>query len=94
MKTRLCLAFALVVLAARPGRAQDIHVTFSNPALRVFQSYVLKAGDTARSVLVIANDATIEGHVEGDVLVVLGRAELRNTAVVDGSFVVMVVEKR
>jgi len=89
MKTRLCLAFALAVLAARPGRAQDIHVTFSNPALRVFQSYVLKAGDTARSVLVIANDATIEGHVEGDVLVVLGRAELRNTAVVDGSFVVV-----
>jgi uncharacterized RDD family membrane protein YckC len=88
MKTRLCLAFVFVALAAVPGRAQDVHVTFSNPALRVFQSYTLKAGETAQSVLVIANDATIEGHVTGDVLVVLGHAQLARTAVVDGSFVI------
>jgi uncharacterized RDD family membrane protein YckC len=88
MKARLCLAFALVTLAAGAAGAQDVQVTFSNPALRVFQSYTLKAGDTAQSVLVIANDATIEGHVEGDVLVVLGRAQLTSTAVVDGSFII------
>ena len=89
MKRRLCLAVAMVVLAGARGRAQDIQVTFANPALRVFQSYTLKAGETAQSVLVIANDATIEGHVEGDVLVVLGRAQLTSTAVIDGSFVVV-----
>jgi uncharacterized RDD family membrane protein YckC len=89
MKTRFCLALALLTLATLPARGQDVHVTFSNPALRVFQNYVLKAGDTAQSVLVIANDATIEGHVEGVVLVVLGHADLRNTAVIDGSFVVV-----
>jgi uncharacterized RDD family membrane protein YckC len=89
MKTRLSLAVVLLGLAAGAAGAQDINVSFSNPALRVFQSYTLRAGDTAESVLVIANDATIEGHVEGDVLVVLGRAQLASTAVIDGSFVVV-----
>jgi uncharacterized RDD family membrane protein YckC len=89
MKRRLSLAFVMLGLAGGAAGAQDINVSFSNPALRVFQSYTLRAGDTAESVLVIANDATIEGHVEGDVLVVLGRAELASTAVIDGSFVVV-----
>jgi len=85
----LCLSFVMLAVVAGTAAAQDIHVSFANPALRVFQSYTLRAGDTAESVLVIANDATIEGHVEGDVLVVLGRAQLASTAVIDGSFVVV-----
>ena len=35
------------------------------------------------------SDATIAGHVDGDVLVVLGEAQLASTAVIDGSFVVV-----
>ena len=89
MKTRLCLALAMIALGGVAGHAQDIEVTFSNPALRIFQSYTLRAGETARGVLVIANDATLEGHVDGDVLVVLGEARLASTAVVDRSFVVV-----
>jgi uncharacterized RDD family membrane protein YckC len=92
MKKRLYVALALVSLAVLPGRAQDFQgpdIRFSNPALRILQSYTLHPNETASGVLVIANDATIAGHVEGDVLVILGQAQLASTAVIDGSFVVI-----
>ena len=93
MKMRLCLAVAMMSIAVLPARAQDrnyIRISGEdNPALRILQSYTLKPDETARGVLVIANDALIEGHVEGDVLVVLGQAQLAGTAVVDGSFVIV-----
>jgi uncharacterized RDD family membrane protein YckC len=91
MKMPIVLALLIASLSGVSAGAQDAHVdiNFSNPAVRVLQRYTLAAGETANGVLVIANDATIAGHVEGDVLVVLGEAQLASTAVVDGSFVVV-----
>lgn len=91
MKKPIVLAILMASLSGIPAQAQEVRVdaNFTNPAVRVLQSYTLAAGETVNGVLVIANDATIAGHVEGDVLVVLGEAQLASTAVVDGSFVVV-----
>ena len=56
--------------------------------LRIWQDYVLQPGDSARAVVVVSGDATIDGRVAGDVVVVLGNARLGATAVVEGSVVV------
>lgn len=92
MKMRSCLILVMLTLGALPAQAQDfpdVHVRLSDPSLRIFQAYTLKADETTRDVVVIAGDATIEGHVEGDVLVVLGQAQLAGTGVVDGSLIVV-----
>jgi uncharacterized RDD family membrane protein YckC len=84
----LALALSVPALPA----AQEIDITirhWNNPALRIGQDYTLRANDTARDVVVIAGDALIEGRVDRDVVVVLGRARLASTAVIDGSFVVL-----
>lgn len=92
MKMRSCLMLVMLTLGALPAHAQDfpdVRVRLSDPSLRILQPYTLKAGETTRDVVVIASDATIEGHVEGDVLVILGQAQLASTAVVDGSLIVI-----
>jgi len=86
----LTLALALGVHAA-PG-AQETEFRFEqrwNPTLRIGQNYTLRATDAAREVVVIAGDAIIEGRVDRDVVVVLGKVQLASTAIVDGSFVVI-----
>src|SRR5215204_91495 len=94
MKRYLLALVALACLAA-PGslQAQPIDVTVDqihyNPALRIGQSFNLKQGEVARSVHVVGGDATIEGTVEDDVVVVLGRVQLAPTAIVQGSLVVV-----
>ena len=91
MKTRLLLTFALL-LGGIAGHAQEIdvpRVEFSNPAVRVLQNFNLKAGETVRQVVVIGGDATIEGRVDEDVVVILGHAQLGSTAEIGGSFVVV-----
>jgi uncharacterized RDD family membrane protein YckC len=81
----------IAALAATPAAAQDMNmsVQFDNPTLRVLHDYTLKSGDTAEQVVVVLGDATLDGHVEHDVVVVLGKARLGPTAVIDGSFVVI-----
>jgi uncharacterized RDD family membrane protein YckC len=76
---------------AAPAAAQvEINISgFDNPTLRVLQDYTLRQGDTARQVVVLGGDARIEGTVTEDVVVVLGRAQLASTAVIEGSFVVV-----
>src|SRR5260221_7415 len=64
-------------------------VHWGYPVVRIGQGYTLKAGDAARNVTVIFGDATIEGRVDRDVVVVLGSAQLTSTAVIDGSLVVV-----
>jgi uncharacterized RDD family membrane protein YckC len=59
------------------------------PVLRIGQDYTLKAGEIAREVTVVFGDATIEGRVDRDVVVILGTARLGATAVIDGSLVVV-----
>jgi uncharacterized RDD family membrane protein YckC len=84
---------ALGALISVPGAARAQTVEFEpgrgQPALRIGQDYTLKADDVAREVLVIAGDATIEGRVDRDVVVILGKAQLASTAVVEGSLVVV-----
>ena len=50
-------------LAARRRRTvASISTPFDRPSVRVLQDYTLRAGDTARQVVVIGGDARIEGH--------------------------------
>jgi uncharacterized RDD family membrane protein YckC len=80
------LAALATPLAAAPqfGVAID---TFDSPSVRILQDFTLRAGDTARQVVVVGGDATIEGRVTEDVVVVLGKVHVASTAEVDGNFV-------
>jgi uncharacterized RDD family membrane protein YckC len=68
---------------------RDSPVRWGYPVLRIGQDYTLKASDSAREVTVIFGDATIEGRVDRDVVVVLGTAQLKSTAIIAGSLVVV-----
>jgi uncharacterized RDD family membrane protein YckC len=56
---------------------------------RLWQDYFLKPGDEVRHVAVVFGNATIEGRVNGDLVVVFGEARLAGTARVDGAVVVV-----
>jgi uncharacterized RDD family membrane protein YckC len=91
MTTRVLLALTLLA-GGGAVRAQEIdipHIRFSNPAVRVLQNFTLKAGETVRQVVVVGGDATIEGRVERDVVVIFGHAQLAGTAEIGGSFAVI-----
>jgi uncharacterized RDD family membrane protein YckC len=60
-----------------------------SPVIRVWQDYLLKAGDDARDVVVISGDAAIEGHIRGDLIVIFGAARLGSAAVIDGQLTVV-----
>ena len=49
----------------------------------------MRAGDVVRDATSVFGDITIEGRVEGDVLVILGSARLASTAVIEGSVFVI-----
>ncbi len=57
--------------------------------VRVGSDYILGAGDTINQLVVVMGTATIEGHVAGDLVVILGEARLGPMAVVDGDVVVV-----
>jgi uncharacterized RDD family membrane protein YckC len=82
-------AAALQAEAPPPQVEQYEARRYGYPVVRIGQDYTLKAGEVAEEVRVIFGDATIEGHVERDVVVILGTARLGATAVVDGSLVVV-----
>src|SRR5258708_11596996 len=82
--------------ASAPGQTVDVpsvqeitQVHWGYPVVRIGEDCTLKAADSVRAVTVIFGDATIEGRVESDVVVVLGSARLAGTAVVGGSLVVV-----
>jgi uncharacterized RDD family membrane protein YckC len=97
MKTIRVAAFVFIVSAfvglGPPAHAAPQDDRFwtphGNPVIRVWQDYLLKAGDDAGDIVVIAASATIDGHVHGDVVVVLGGIHLASTAVIDGSLTVV-----
>ena len=62
---------------------------FRRPIFRAMQDYHLPAGDAVRQVQTVLGDATIAGHVEYDVVVIMGSARLASTAVIEGSLVVV-----
>ena len=68
-------------------RLDELRVETYRPVLRVGQPYVLKAGEVTREVSSVLADVRIEGHVEGDVVAVLGDVTLTDSAVIDGSLV-------
>jgi uncharacterized RDD family membrane protein YckC len=74
---------------AERDRLAQLRARVYRPVLRIGQPYVLKAGDTTRDVSGVMADVRIEGHVEGDVVVVLGDVTLAETAQIDGSLVVV-----
>jgi uncharacterized RDD family membrane protein YckC len=75
--------------AQTPVEQPDDSWRFRRPVLRILQDYTLRADDVVREVRVVFGDATIEGRVEGDVLVVLGSARLSGSPVIGGSLVVV-----
>jgi uncharacterized RDD family membrane protein YckC len=75
---------------APPPPSVDIDDTrFYRSAVRVGSSYALAAGGDAADVVVIMGDATIDGHVHGDVAVVMGDLQLGPAAIVEGSIAVV-----
>jgi uncharacterized RDD family membrane protein YckC len=82
-------AAALSVSAAARAQNVDIRERGSHPMLRILENYTLKAGEEAQNIVVIAGDATVEGHVDEDVVVIAGKVQLAGSAVIDGSFVVV-----
>lgn len=86
---RAPLALMALLAAAPAARAQNVDIRLNDPALRILQNYELRQGDTARDVLVILGDAKIAGHVDGDAVVIAGKAEVAPTATIDGSLVVV-----
>jgi uncharacterized RDD family membrane protein YckC len=62
---------------------------WARDVLRIGQAYTLDARDAVGQVVVVSGAATIEGHVDRDVVVVLGKARLAGTATIDGSLIVI-----
>ncbi len=62
---------------------------YYRPVVRVGQDYTLRPGEEVQDVRTVFGDVTIEGRVTRDVVVVLGRAHLTSTAIVDGALVVV-----
>jgi len=91
----LLLALAGASLAGpgvRPAAAQDFEIermSWGHVAVRVGQNYVLRDGETVHDVVVVWGQATIDGHVRGDVTVVFGSLDLGPSAVIDQSLVVV-----
>ena len=71
------------------GRRIIAHDHWGRYVTRVGQDFALKADSAIEQAVVIAGDATIDGVVDHDVVVVLGKARLSKTAVLDGSLVVV-----
>ncbi len=60
---------------------------FLHSIVRVGQDYTLGAGEEVRDINVFAGTVTIDGHVDGDVIVTAGTLNVSSTAVIDGSIV-------
>jgi uncharacterized RDD family membrane protein YckC len=74
-----------------PSQAADAApaVERQRAVVRMGQGYALDAGRVAEEIVVIGGDVRVDGHVEGDVVVVLGGAHVGPTAVVDGDLVIV-----
>jgi hypothetical protein len=57
--------------------------------LRVGTDFTLAADDGARQLTIVLGDLTLEGRVAGDVVVVLGQAQVASSALIDGSLMVI-----
>jgi uncharacterized RDD family membrane protein YckC len=81
---------SLALGTAEAGAAQDwSDVVAPRPVVRVGQDYTLREGEAVRELRTVLGDVVLEGHVERDVIVVLGSVRVKETAVVDGALVVV-----
>jgi uncharacterized RDD family membrane protein YckC len=62
---------------------------FRRPIFRALQNYTVRADDVVREVRTVFGDVTVEGHVEQDVVVIMGSAHIASTAVIGASVVVV-----
>lgn len=75
---------------ASPAPEADVRVIrYGRPAIRIGQDYTLTPDAAVREAVVILGNATIEGRVDQNVVVVFGNARVTDTAVIDGSLVVV-----
>ncbi len=72
-----------------PGAPAQARESGAAPHIRFGSSLEVRTGDRAEEVVVILGSATINGTVEGDVVVVLGSLELGSTSVIEGDAVVV-----
>jgi uncharacterized RDD family membrane protein YckC len=75
-----------------PEPTVDVRVdpdAWRREVVRIGQDYTLKAGDGIGNAVVIYGNATIDGRVDRDVVVVFGKALLSGTAVIDGALIVV-----
>jgi len=80
---------ALTVSAAAQIEIRVDQDSWGRPVFRLGQDFVLKADTEIREAVVVFGDATIDGHVDQDVVVVLGKARMGATAVIDGNLIVI-----
>jgi uncharacterized RDD family membrane protein YckC len=88
----MAAATVVCLLTVTSAIAQDVEIgdrEWGHTAVRIGQSYTLKPGDSVREVVVVYSPATIEGHVRGNVAIVVGTVNITRTAVIDGSLVVV-----
>lgn len=62
---------------------------FPRPIFRGLQNYTLAKDDVVREIRTVFGDVTVEGRVQGDVMVIMGSLRLTSTAVVEGSALVV-----
>lgn len=79
---------SVALVAAQTVRFDDeIFRMRGRHAVRLWQDFHLREGDTAREVVVISGSTTIAGTVDGDVVAVLGPVRLEKTARIQGSLI-------
>jgi uncharacterized RDD family membrane protein YckC len=85
----------LTAITSADARAQpdpvepEAPIRWGGEVLRVFHDYTVAANERIGDLVVIAGNTTVEGRVDGDVVVILGKAQLSSSAVIDGSLVVI-----
>ena len=84
-------ARAIARAIARPARQRRAgrSGTMGASVLRIGHDYTLPRDTAVREVMVVFGDAAIEGRVARNVLVVFGTARLSDTAVIQGSFILI-----
>jgi len=94
----LMLAAAVLTTASAAAQTAEapqderrilVHDHWGRFVLRIGQDFTLRPDAGIEQAVVIAGNATIDGVVDHDLVVVLGKAQLAKTAVVDGSVVVV-----
>ena len=82
-------AIGLPVAAAAQVEVRIDQDSWGRPVFRLGQDYILRTGAEVGDAIVVFGGARIEGRVDRDVIVVLGKADIASTAVIDGNLVVV-----